>query len=125
MFFKKKKKSPENIKEILSSFKELESKIEKLETEINAIKEKSKSAVQGIGIVRFNPFPEVGGNQSFSLALIDGKNNGVVITGYYSREGSSVYSKKIENGLSEHPLSNEEKEAISMVSNNKNKKDKL
>ena len=63
-------------------------------------------------MVRFNPFSDVGGDQSFSLALLDKRNNGIVITSLYAREGSRVFGKPIENGLSPHSLSEEEKEAI-------------
>ncbi len=125
MFFKNKQKEPENIKEILTSFKEISSRVKKLEIELKEIKESNKLAIQGVGIVRFNPFPEIGGNQSFSLALVNHHNNGVVITSYYSREGSSVYSKEIKNGKSEYPLLKEEQEAIEIACSQEDKKKKI
>jgi len=54
----------------------------------------------------------VGGDQSFSLALLDKRNSGVVITSLYAREGNRVYGKPIKEGTSEYPLSEEEKKAI-------------
>ena len=73
------------------------------------------------GVVRFNPFRDIGGDQSFSVALLDGKNNGLVISSLYSREGVRVYAKAISNGASEkYPLTQEEKHAISIASPEKN-----
>jgi len=63
--------------------------------------------------LRFNPFKETGGDQSFILALLDEDNNGVVLSGLYSRSGMRWYAKRIKKGLgTEHSLSEEEKEAI-------------
>ncbi len=65
-------------------------------------------------LLRFNPFKEVGGNQSFALALLNGKNTGFVISSIHTREGTRVYAKPIENGaeVKEYPLSDEEKKTV-------------
>lgn len=69
--------------------------------------------IQKVGLIRFNPFKETGGDQSFILALLDEDNNGVVLSGLYSRSGMRWYAKKIKKGQgAEHTLSDEEKEAI-------------
>lgn len=69
--------------------------------------------VQKIGLVRFNPFEETGGDQSFTLALLDGDNHGVVISSLYRREGTRIYAKPVEKGKgTKYELSFEEKEAI-------------
>ena len=93
---------------------------EKLSEELENLKKESKFSVQKIGIVRFNPFSEVGGDQSFSIALLDGNDNGVVITSLYTREGNRVYGKPIKNGRSEYSLSNEEKEVIEKAKSKNN-----
>ena len=98
--------------EVLAQFKDLEKNFEKISEEIENLKKESKFSVQKIGIVRFNPFSEVGGDQSFSIALLDGNDNGVVITSLYAREENRVFGKPIKGGISEYSLSNEEKEAI-------------
>lgn len=68
---------------------------------------------QKIGLRRFNPFKDTGGDQSFILALLDGKDTGVVISGLYSRSGTRWFAKKISNGKSiEYELSEEEKKTI-------------
>jgi len=114
-FFKKKKGYPlgqENFQEILSQFKDLKEDLEKLSQELEKLKRESEFSIQKTGIVRFNPFSEIGGNQSFSIALLDGKNNGLVITSLYTREGNRIYAKPIVEGNSQYLLSKEEKEAI-------------
>lgn len=71
-----------------------------------------KSCVQKIGMVRYNAFKDVGSDLSFALALLDEKNDGVVLNGIYSRDVSNIYAKPIKNGLSTYTLSHEEEEAI-------------
>ena len=69
-------------------------------------------SIRGIGTVRFNPFGELGSNQSFAIALLNEANNGVVISSLYTRERVSVFAKPIKNMQSEYELSDEEKEAL-------------
>lgn len=114
-FFKKTKKEPENIKKLLSRFNILEENFEKISGKIKKIEKENEINIQKVGIVRFNPFKEVGSDQSFSVALLDGRNNGVVVTSLYTREGNRVYGKPIKNSQSEYQLSGEEEEAISMA----------
>jgi len=111
-FLKKRKKEPKNLKEVLVSLKKLEENFEELSQDLENLKKARKFSLQKVGIVRFNPFSEVGGDQSFSIALLDGSNDGLVITSLYTREGNRVYGKPIKKGKSEYPLSKEEKEAI-------------
>lgn len=69
--------------------------------------------IQKIGLVRFNPFKDTGGNQSFVLSLVDGHDTGVVISGLYARSGTRWYAKKVVKGKSlDHDLSEEEKKAL-------------
>ncbi|OGM14967.1 hypothetical protein A3A76_05565 [Candidatus Woesebacteria bacterium RIFCSPLOWO2_01_FULL_39_23] len=68
--------------------------------------------LQKFGIVRFNPFKEMGGDHSFSIALLDGNHTGFVITGLHTRERTRVYIKNVKKGTPEHELSNEEKSAL-------------
>jgi hypothetical protein len=76
-------------------------------------------SVQGVGVVRYNPFPDMGSNMSFSLALLDGRANGVVVSVLTNREGSRVYGKAVENGTSSYPLSDEERQALALAQNNR------
>lgn len=111
-FFKKEKKEPENFKEVLGCLKNLEENFRKISEELEKLKEEGGFSIKKIGIVRYNPFSEVGGNQSFSIALLDGKRNGIVITSLFTREGNRVFAKPIKEGQSQYFLSGEEKEAI-------------
>jgi len=110
--FNKKEKQPESLEEVLGEFKALEKNFEELKEELEKLKKKNFFNFQKIGVVRFNPFKEVGGDQSFSIALLDGNNSGFVITSLYTREGNRIYGKPIKEGKSEYLLSSEEKEAI-------------
>ena len=111
-FFKKTKKEPQNLKEVVAYLNNLEKNFENLSGELKNLKKESNFAVQKVGIVRFNPFSEVGSDQSFSVALLDKNDNGVAITSLYTREGNRVYAKPIKSGASEYLLSKEEKTAI-------------
>lgn len=99
----------------------IESDIKDLYEITSKIHELSLKSLHKIGMVRFNPFRDIGGDQSFSVALLDGDNNGIVISSLYSRDGVRVYAKSIQKGLCEkHQLTEEEKHAISIASSNKN-----
>jgi hypothetical protein len=71
-----------------------------------------QSAFGRIGLVRFNPFEETGGNQSFALAMLDGRGDGFVVSSLHARAGTRVYAKAIGGGTSEAALSDEEAEAL-------------
>ncbi len=74
--------------------------------------------IQKIGLLRFNPFKDTGGDQSFIMTLVDAKDTGVIITALYSRTGMRWYAKKILKGNGvEHELSEEEKKALRLASN--------
>ncbi len=83
-----------------------------------------QNSIQGVGIVRFNPWKGTGdgGNQSFALALISEKKNGVVISSLYARDRFSAFTKSIINGKSEYDLTKEEQEALSKALNQINAK---
>ncbi len=68
--------------------------------------------LQHVGVVRYNPFTDKGGDQSFAVALLDDRANGVVFNGLHSRADSRVYAKPIIGGTSTYTLTEEEKEAI-------------
>ena len=67
---------------------------------------------QKMGVVRFNPFDDGGGNFSFCLALLDAHDSGIVLTSMYGREQNRIYTKKIENGGSDLKLTAEERQAV-------------
>ncbi|MDX1931152.1 MAG: DUF4446 family protein [Capsulimonadales bacterium] len=71
-----------------------------------------RRCLQKVGLVRFDAFADVGGEQSFSLALLDEANNGLVISGLYSRNDMRVYAKPVVAGGSPMSLTSEEQKAI-------------
>ena len=88
---------------------------EKYSAVVNILKDLNgnmEKCVQKVGVVRYNPFDEVGGNLSYAVAILDSKNNGVFLNGIHSRTGSFTYAKPIELGVSEYTLSDEEQEAL-------------
>ena len=79
----------------------------------NKIHNLSQRSIHKVGIIRFNPFKDIGGDQSFALALLDGKDSGLVLSSLHTREGTRVYSKPITKGESEkYTLTEEERSAI-------------
>ena len=72
----------------------------------------TKLALQRVGVVRYNPFQDSGGDQSFALALLDHAGTGIVISSLHGRAETRIFAKQIENGKSTHSLSEEEQQAI-------------
>lgn len=72
-------------------------------------------ALQRIGLVRFNPFEDTGGNQSFALAVLDARGDGFVVSSLHARTGTRVYGKTVAGGRSESTLSAEEAEALRLA----------
>jgi hypothetical protein len=71
-----------------------------------------RRAIQRVGLVRFNPFEDTGGNQSFAMALTDAAGNGFIVSSLHSRTGTRLYAKAIVEGRSDAALSEEEQEAL-------------
>jgi hypothetical protein len=91
----------------------LDKDIQELYNISNQINSLALRGLHKVSMLRFNPFKELGGDQSFSIALLNGKNNGVVLSSLHTREGTRVYSKTIAAGKSEkHPLTDEEREVV-------------
>ena len=92
--------------------KEIKKDIKKLSQWNADLQEICDISITKVGVVRFNPFKDTGGDQSFAIALLDSNNNGLVLSSLYTREGTRVYTKPIEAGISSYNLSDEEKKAI-------------
>jgi len=113
--FFKKSKPPENLKEISKLIASIEEKIISLDKRLEKIETSSRVHFQKIGLVRFDAFSGTGGQQSFSLALLNKKNNGFVLTSLFGEGRSRVFAKEIKNSKSVRSLSEEEKQAISQA----------
>jgi hypothetical protein len=102
--------------ELLKNFEKETAKTEDLAREIQKLQKENLYNIQKIGLIRFNPFEETGGNQSFSLAFLDGEESGLVLTSLHSREMTRIYSKPVKKGKAESfELSAEEKQAIKVA----------
>jgi hypothetical protein len=75
----------------------------------------AQHAFRRVGLVRFNPFEDTGGNQSFALALLDASGDGFVISSLHARVGTRIYAKALSGGRSETQLSQEEAEALRLA----------
>jgi hypothetical protein len=108
--------SGEDLKKVLERILEREVKnaegVSELRKEVSLLFEQGVGHFQKMGLIRFNPFKETGGDHSFSLALLDGKDTGIIITGLHTRERTRVYVKAVKEGKSEFELSEEEKKAL-------------
>jgi hypothetical protein len=109
----KKEKIDEILEVLLNTDKKMESEVEQIKKELKIEIQQSKLHIQKIGIIRFNPFERMGGEQSFVIAFLNNEDNGLVINYIYTRDGLRVYSKKVKKGKGEeYELSEEEKKAL-------------
>ena len=121
IFFKKLSKGigRNNLIKILSKISEIEKdnseSIKKTDRVIDEIKKDAEKHLQKVSFMRYNPFPEVGGDHSFSLVILDARTNGFIITGLHTRERTRVYVKKIEKGKSKQQLSEEEQGVLTKL----------
>ncbi|MEA4882786.1 MAG: DUF4446 family protein [Clostridia bacterium] len=90
----------------------LGAEIEKTKTDLLGLQSAVLKHVQKVGLVRYDAFDDIGGEQSFSVALLDANANGLVISGLCGREETRVYAKPVNGGRSNHTLSTEEIRAI-------------
>lgn len=91
---------------------EVSRELDELSARSAVLEAANRQAIQNVGLVRFNAFDDAGGNQSFALALTDGRGTGFVITSLHSRTGTRVYAKGITAGRSEGAFSEEETKAL-------------
>ncbi len=98
---------------LLAKQEHAEKSIQKLEEMEKQLERNGLDHYQRFGIVRFNPFSDTGGSQSFTVAILDGKDDGFVMTSLYARTGNRWYIKHIKGGKCEEmELSKEEQQAI-------------
>jgi hypothetical protein len=88
--------------------------IKEIKNDLEGFKSLSKANIQKVGLVKFNPFNETGGDHSFSLALLDGHKNGIIITSLHTRERTRLYVKDVSSGKSKIELSIEEQKALQL-----------
>lgn len=100
----------------LEKVHDLAREVDRLTARTGALETAGLRAFSRVGLVRYNPFEETGGNQSFALALLDAEGNGWVLSSLHARSGTRVYAKAIRGGRSDAALSEEETAAIRQAS---------
>lgn len=89
--------------------------VDELSRLYRTLEDRSQAALQHVGMVRFNPFEDTGSDQSFAIALLDDRRDGVVISSLHGRNATRVFAKPVEGGKSRHSLSDEETQAIQVA----------
>jgi hypothetical protein len=91
---------------------EVGTKAEELGELYESLEARSRGSLQHIGMVRFNPFEDTGSDQSFAIALLDDRRDGIVLSSLHGRGQTRLFAKPVEGGESKHQLSDEEAQAI-------------
>ena len=119
--FMKKLGNGKDFEDMLKSYMQRVDEVEQKNAELSSFCKRLDNDMAGclqkVGIVRYSAFKDMGSDLSFALALLDEKNNGVVLNGIYSSEISNIYAKPIENGTSKYTVSAEEQKAIDIAIN--------
>src|SRR3989344_4390514 len=102
----------EILKGIVKELEEFGNFRSEMEKYLESVEKRVRRSAQYVGVVRFNPFQDAGGDQSFSIAIMDERKNGLIISSLYGRENSRIYAKPLENASSRYQLSKEEEQAI-------------
>lgn len=114
--------SNKNFEELLDTYfdkvNSINDKNREIENHLNVIDRNLIQCVQKVGIVRYNAFDNVGSDLSFSIAILDHNDNGIILSGIYARDSSSTYAKPVADGKSKYTLSVEEIQALDMAKKN-------
>jgi len=105
--------------EQIKRLRQTEKNLEELSKFSRQLEKMAQSSIQKVGVIRFNPFSDTGGDQSFSIACLDAKNSGFTLTSLFTREGTRIYTKPILEGESKYLLTEEEKRAIGEATGDK------
>ncbi len=100
------------IENCLLKTEEVSNKNREIENHLNEIDRNFLNCVQKVAMIRYNAFDNVGSDLSYSVALLDGNDNGIVITSLFTRDCSTTYGKPVLAGKSKYPLSAEEIKVI-------------
>lgn len=105
-----------NMEEIINGYLD---KVEQVEMESKQLKglydgidQRIKGCVQKVSVVRYRAFEDVGSDLSFSVAVLDDKDSGFILTGLFGRHDCTTYAKPVDRGISRYELSSEEKQAL-------------
>lgn len=110
----------ERLNELFEELEKTNNHQKLLDKKITGIIKDSLSYTQNVAMIRYNPYGDTGGNMSFSLAMLDGRADGFVLTSLHTRNGTRIYTKMISKGKSELELSKEEVKVIEKALNGSN-----
>lgn len=96
----------------MKSIDGLSERVEALNKLHHELEDLSQRTLQKVAVIRYNPFSDTGGDQSFAIALLDSLGNGVVLSSLHSRTDTRVFAKPVQSGRSRYQLSDEEQEAV-------------
>ena len=102
----------QTLRDYLERVEAVDQKLDRLTASYNRLTGLAGLASQKISVVRFNPFADTGGDQSFAVALLDAEGNGVVLSSLHGRADTRIFAKAVQAGRSKHALSDEEQDAI-------------
>ena len=113
----------ENIEKDIETLIEKMEETKKISNEAKILSEsvegKMIKSVQKVGFVKYDAYEQGNNELSFSLAMLNGKDDGIIINSIYTRNGSNIYAKRIESGIFEGSLSDEEDKALQIAKNSK------
>ncbi len=108
-----------NLEEILHDYmgtvEQIAETSKTMEKRVDGLADRQRSCLQRVGVIRFDAFEEVGGEQSFAVVVLDAERNGLALSSVYSRSDVRVYAKHIRSGQPSHPLTKEEEGALAMA----------
>jgi hypothetical protein len=100
------------LEQLAARFSKMNARTERLVVGMEDIDRTLVRCVQAVGLIRYSAFEDTGGDQSFSLALVDGEGDGVVVSALYGRDATRVYAKPVEGWTSSRTLAEEEEQAL-------------
>lgn len=107
----------EKLEEVLKEVSGFKSELTNLETNFKELKIEGLSHLQRIELLRFNPYHDTGGNISFTIAMLDNKGTGIILTSLHARSGTRIFAKPIFEGKSKYELSSEEETVLKKTIN--------
>jgi enoyl-CoA hydratase/carnithine racemase len=99
----------------IAKVRETETRVDAVDRLARRLEKAAYFSLQHMGMVRFNPFQDTGGDQSFAVALVDGHGNGMVLSSLHGRDATRVYAKPLQKWESTYSLTDEEKQAIALA----------
>lgn len=105
-----------NLEEVFAAHLETVARVDRrmdaVEQAVAVLQAQIPHCLQKISLLRYDAFDDVGGEQSFTVALLDQRGDGILLTSVYSRMDVRVYAKSIRNGRASHTLSAEEERVL-------------